>query len=322
MKVTYKKQDYNVGYPKSLSKMKKQLQKQIPELAQRELIIMKVITQDQKKLIEQNNYQEVVQSYKKNQGPILKCYILIDFLQLLNFPISQQKQQLELEVYKQKYDKLKSTASSQGSNQQITCRLEQSCTSEEQNQQKEQVLSRSISENIAHQSVVQAQITQSNSLMNEKQSQKIQVVECQIYEIQNMSQMDIRQNAETIFSSINPNCYLCIQNIKQNPYFLSCLHVYHEPCLKEFLTNQIQKMGSKLFCQCNSQITHPCQILKTLDLNNLYAKLLNNQLNEIKSKYKSIKRCPSKGCSFFVINTNNTISKSFCPLCLMQVILE
>ncbi|CAK57174.1 unnamed protein product (macronuclear) [Paramecium tetraurelia] len=321
MIVTYNNQDYKVGYPKTLSKMKKKLQEQIPEIKERELVIMKVHTKEEKKLIEQFKYQEVVQSYKKNQGPKLKCYILQKLLQSLSFEFSQQKQQHEIDLCKQKNNTLENTALQIDSNQQMTGKLEQFCSSEQQNQQKESVVSGVISE-ISTFYVEQPLINQNNQEINEKQQyQKEQITESQFDSILNRSQMDRGNNTESNLQTMISKCQICNQKIVQYPYFLSCSHVYHEQCLKEFLINQIKNKGQKLFCHCNKQIIHPCSILETLDLNYYNSKLLDNQLNEIKKTYKCIKRCPNKTCTFFVINTNNQITKSFCPQCLMQVLL-
>ncbi|CAD8206164.1 unnamed protein product [Paramecium pentaurelia] len=383
MIINHQKNNYNVGNPSTLLDMKKYLQKQIPNLQKRELIIM-VTMENNQVLLEEKNYEKIVQQFKSNKDTKLKCFILQHYLENLKFLSDQKQAQIEsflikqnenlknkqdscqtiqiqekkdsyqqtnkLSHIEQQYSTLGTYKPCDESINQETIKLNNESTNqtifksqtfktsdESFNQQ-----SITLNNELTNETIFQPQDVQANLEQNEKQKNQISQIiiksliddnenqhnnnqrsqmEIQSYIDDNENQRNEIQYRESLMQTFSLNCINCNKGIQEKQFILSCDHVYHENCLKELFKNQIQQLNSILYCEKNCLIRNPYRILNSLDLKIYFFQLLNNQLNSIKNINKGIRNCPNKGCSFFVIIKHNQICESFCPLCLMHVIL-
>ncbi|CAD8124340.1 unnamed protein product [Paramecium sonneborni] len=344
MKLDYKGKIYVLGVQKTLQEMKNKIFELIQELEKREIIIF-IQQKETKFLLQEKNYEKLITMNNNTEQFILKCYILEDYLQNMNFQFQQLNHQnkiLQSEKEQNNQIDLKQKQNQQNMEQQsftnkdfVSIQKNDVNIQTQQIEQSTQQLNHSLQPQTEdeiinpnrieyqqeHTQSIQQENLQSNKLEEQSQERPQQIFESILS--RSSLRLEDRMNQGSIFIEFFQNCMNCGKKIEDYSIMLSCCHVFHESCLKEIFKSQIEQKNSILQCLCNQKILHARNFLKKLDIEGYFQELLKNQINNIRQQNnKRIRNCTNQACNFFMIIQQNLGSKSFCPNCLMMVNID
>ncbi|CAD8141246.1 unnamed protein product [Paramecium octaurelia] len=139
-------------------------------------------------------------------------------------------------------------------------------------------------------------------------------IQSQPTQYQQGTEKEISKYFKSLFLADQQNmCLGCDKYIFEKKVSLLCWdkleHSYHSSCLAKMLKQQLESKCIKFYCICKSQIKNG-QIIrqKYFDLEVYVDKLMENQIQYLKSRLTNIKTCANKNCNFFWL-LNDSVKK-------------